>query len=524
MKATGLFFFFLLSITVHSQTWERILGLSNRQETFCQLTESYDKGFLILGRLNDYADSKTWIVKTDINGNVIYDFILGTNNGYNQLSIPEYIYPTSDGGFIVCESFSSDIGIIKMDACGNLEWCKHFSNPDIAWGVKVYQTDDGGYVMLTQGFESYPYYNKSDIHLFRFDEGGNTLWIQPYAERSVHPLIGQNYSADFIITSEGDYFIVGGCGWIDTISGASISKGLSVGAESSGHEKWASVLKENDYSGYLSINSLAQKNTGDFYLGSAFTNGISIPTLVVADSEGNYIYDTILAIPEIDGKVASENLHYPTFFHDDRLFALSQMKDDPYEFPSCIAIHELDTLGGWINSFMNPEATWPFSFIKTFNDKFLIGSTSTNYQDIVLMKLTDSLVYDDLYPFPLNYDYLCPDPIVSRTIDLTDCEVIVNVEDIPTRKEYNARISLIPITSAPNPAKDYIRFLLENTEHHRNIRIVCYDIFGKQMAEFPINSGVNETGLSISGWRHGLYMAVVYSGNKQMGKAKFVVE
>jgi hypothetical protein len=122
------------------------------------------------------------------------------------------------------------------------------------------------------------------------------------------------------------------------------------------------------------------------------------------------------------------------------------------------------------------------------------------------------------------YDYLCPDPIVSKTIDLTDCEVIVNVEDIPTRKEYNARISLIPITTAPNPAKDYVRFLLENTEHHKNIRVVCYDIFGKQLAAMEVNSGVNETGLSISGWRHGLYMAVVYSGNKQMGKARFVVE
>jgi len=122
------------------------------------------------------------------------------------------------------------------------------------------------------------------------------------------------------------------------------------------------------------------------------------------------------------------------------------------------------------------------------------------------------------------YDYLCPDPIVSKTIDLSDCEVIVNVEDIPTRKEYNARISLIPITPAPNPARDYVRFLLENTEYHRNIRVICYDIYGRQMAELPVNSGVNETGLSISGWRPGLYMAVVYSGNKQMGKGRFVVE
>jgi hypothetical protein len=49
-------------------------------------------------------------------------------------------------------------------------------------------------------------------------------------------------------------------------------------------------------------------------------------------------------------------------------------------------------------------------------------------------------------------------------------------------------------------------------------------MFGRQLAELPVNSGINEASLSISNWRPGLYMAVVYSGIKQMGKAKFVVE
>jgi hypothetical protein len=267
-----------------------------------------------------------------------------------------------------------------------------------------------------------------------------------------------------------------------------------------------------------------EKNSGNFYMGSSGYNENWVPGLLVADSSGVIIHDSIPAIPQSDGKIAIYNLFYPTFFQENRLFAMSQMADDEWGLNECIAIHEIDTLGGWINSFMMPEATWPYTFIKTFNNRFIVGGTSQDRQDIILFKLTDSLEYDEPFPFILNYDYLCPDPIVSKTIDLSDCEVIVNVEDIPTRKEYNARISLIPITPAPNPAKDFVRFLLENTEHHKNIRVVCYDIFGRQMAEIPVNSGVNETGLSISGWRPGLYMAVVYSGNKQMGKARFVVE
>jgi hypothetical protein len=91
-----------------------------------------------------------------------------------------------------------------------------------------------------------------------------------------------------------------------------------------------------------------------------------------------------------------------------------------------------------------------------------VQSVGSEYdQDIILMKFNTSLEYDSIYTAPREYDYLCPDPIVSKTIDLTDCEVIVNVEDIPTRKEYYARISLIPITPAPNPAKDFVPFCLK---------------------------------------------------------------
>ena len=140
------------------------------------------------------------------------------------------------------------------------------------------------------------------------------------------------------------------------------------------------------------------------------------------------------------------------------------------------------------------------------------------------MKFNKQLEYDSIYTQPRQYDYLCPDSIVSKIVELTDCEVIVGMENIPNRKQYYDRISRIPITPAPNPASENIRFLLENTEHHRDLRLVCYDIYGRQMATVKINAGTNETGLSIGNWRSGLYMAVVYSGNIQMGKTRFVVQ
>ncbi|GAP42046.1 protein containing Por secretion system C-terminal sorting domain [Lentimicrobium saccharophilum] len=528
MRKILLLLLLILNQFCFSQNWERVLGLSNRQEVFSHIAESYDRGYLILGRLNDYPDSRSWIVKTDINGNILYDFILGTGMGVSQRNIPECLLSTQDGGFIVSGSFtntgSTDIGIMKFDPCGNLEWCLHFANPDIAWGQKIIQTPDGGYTMLAHGFERYPSITKSDLSLFRLDANGNILWIQPYAERIIHPLISDSHGNDFIITSDGDYYIVGSCGWIDTVSGASITKGIIIGADSLRNEKWISILTGEEFEGYISIASLVEKNTGNFYLGSGYTNGNTNPTLLIADSLGVILLDSIPLIPDFGEYVPSNNLFGLTFFNDDRLFTMTQMSDHPFGITGCIAIHELDTLGGWVNSFIETEATWPFAFVKTSDDRFLIGATSLEYQDIILIKLTDSLKYDTQYPFALDHDYLCPEPIVSKTIDLSSCEVIVDVKDIPTRKEYEARVSLIPITPAPNPAGDYVRFLLENTEYHSKIRVVCYDIQGRQLAELPVNSGIHETGLDVSRWRPGMYMAVVYAGNKQMGKARFVVE
>jgi len=114
----------------HSQTWERIYGLNNVSEDLKFLNKSYDDGFLLIGGRYYYPDTKGYILKVDVNGNLLYELKLGTGTGLSQSNYPSYIESTSDGGMIICGShdyFSpNDIGITKLDACGNLEWCKTF--------------------------------------------------------------------------------------------------------------------------------------------------------------------------------------------------------------------------------------------------------------------------------------------------------------------------------------------------------------------------------------------------------------
>ena len=535
MKIHIVIFLFLISHQLKAQNWERVFGESGRRENFRNLNITYDQGFLLLGSRDYYPDTRGWIIKTDINGNTLYEISIGTGTGLSQGNYPSYIEPTNDGGFIVCGSHDrwtvNDIGITKHNACGDLEWCKIFRTDDCPdWGIEIQQLQDGGYIMVTIGHGGLV--NNPKIHLFRFSSTGELLWKEPYALTANHPYLSYNEPYDLVVTPDEDFFISGLCYWCDDsletggINNPCRLKAMGIFADSSRQEQWVSVYNATDTLDYSDAGWSTQKGSGNFYIGAINRSIGYSPSLLVIDSLGNYIHDSMPQFPMVGNKWVEGFMVNPCFTSDGRLFTNIQYADSTNFYPGWFGLHELDSLGGWHNSFMHPDAHHESRMILTSDEKILAGAVvgSGLDQDMILMKFNTSLEYDSIYTTPKVYDYLCPDPIVSKTIDLSDCEVIVNVEDIPTRKEYYARISLIPITPAPNPAKDYVRFLLENTEHHKNIRVVCYDIYGKQLAQMSVNSGVNETGLSIAGWRPGLYMAVVYSGNKQMGKARFVVE
>ena len=520
---------------INAQNWERVFGNADRRENFRNLNKTYDQGYLILGSRDYYPDTRGWVIKTNINGNLLYDITIGTGTGLSQGNYPSFIEPTSDGGFILCGSHdrwtANDIGVTKHNACGELEWCKIFrtnNRPD--WGTEILQLPDGGYIMLTHQYNVTD--NNPKIHLFRFNNAGEVLWIEPYALTENHPFIDNNGAYDLVLTAKGDYFMSGYCYWCDDsiANGGPIPcrlKAFGILADSNRTEQWVSAYRDTLQDQYSDAGWSTQKGSGNFYIGAVDrSTGFNSPTLLVLDSLGNFIHDSIPQIPMVGNKWVSGFMVNPSFTADGRLYTNIKYSDSTNYFPGWFGLHELDSLGGWHNSFIHPTAHAESRIIVTDDDKILAGAVvgSGLNQDIILMKFNENLEYDSIYTVPRVYDYLCPDPIVSKTIDLSDCDVIVNVEDIPTRKEYEARINLIPITPAPNPAKDHIRFLLENTEYHKNIRVICYDIYGRQLAELHVNSGVNETGLSISGWRPGLYMAVVYSGNRQMGKARYAVE
>lgn len=291
MKTYLLFFLLLLSHILIAQSWERIFGLSNRNEVFQNLNESYDGGYFVLGGCNYYPNTRGWIIKTDINGNLLYELSIGTGTGLSQGNFPVHIEPTSDGGFIVCGSHDrwtlNDIGVTKHNACGDLEWCKIFrtDGPDMFdWGVKILQLPDGGYIMLTQGYASNT--NNTKIHLFRFDSTGEVLWIEPYALTANHPYIDNNGAYDLLVNASGDYFISGSCYWCDDSvatggwNNVCRLKSLALMADSSRAEQWVSVFRDTLRDQYSSARFATERN-GKFYVGANYRINGEFPVMLL---------------------------------------------------------------------------------------------------------------------------------------------------------------------------------------------------------------------------------------------------
>lgn len=82
------------------QDWIRIYG--EGQSALCRdVIEDYDKGYIISGMISNYRFA--WILKTDINGQTLWDKRFGT--GLYQVWTRN-IEKTADGGYIFCGTWT----------------------------------------------------------------------------------------------------------------------------------------------------------------------------------------------------------------------------------------------------------------------------------------------------------------------------------------------------------------------------------------------------------------------------------
>ncbi len=141
--------------------WKKAYGGSGEDWAY-DAQQATDGGYIITGytESNDgdvsgnHGGKDVWVLKLDLNGDVLWQKCLGGSNSDEAWSIQI----TQDQGYILaCRSSSTDgdvtgnhgsfdYWVVKLDGTGEIEWQKSLGGSNFDFGYTVSPTSDGGYI------------------------------------------------------------------------------------------------------------------------------------------------------------------------------------------------------------------------------------------------------------------------------------------------------------------------------------------------------------------------------------------
>lgn len=242
MKSLKKLFLIVLFIScnqVFSQIWPKVY-LANQGTAPFSITKSYDKGYLIGGWFvtSDGFPINGLLLKTTINGDMLWQKRLGEyNDGTSVFDINQ----TSDGGYIIggsVEKYDSwgDPFIMKLNACGEKEWCRIYTVGKNRFDKTVsIKQIPGGYIAYV--FYGNELFSSDKLYVYRLDNNGDLLWQQQYGNTDSMMAGAEGY--DMTVTPDLKYLIGGFCYYPDSgTSGPRYLRPLIIQVDSMGNTAW----------------------------------------------------------------------------------------------------------------------------------------------------------------------------------------------------------------------------------------------------------------------------------------------
>jgi hypothetical protein len=205
-----------------NKLWDRSFGGSGEDVLF-SLQETTDRGFILGGySTNRAGGNKTsasfggydfWIVRTDANGNKLWDRSYGGANDDYLRTVKQ----TTDGGFILGgQSLSApggnktsalfgtnDFWVVRIDANGQSLWDRSYGGASADRLQDLQQTRDGGFILggvslsgNTTGNKTNVNYGLNDMWLVKIDPDGNILWQRSYGGTGNDELLSLEETTD----------------------------------------------------------------------------------------------------------------------------------------------------------------------------------------------------------------------------------------------------------------------------------------------------------------------------------------
>lgn len=144
--------------------WKKSLGGTGDDRATC-IVQTSDGGYAVAGYAENNNGDVTgnhggkdyWVIKMNSDGGVIY---WKKSFGGTYQELPQSIVQTSDGGYIIAGSSSSNDGnvtgnhgsddswIVKLNSTGDLQWQKALGGTKVDDASSIIQTADGGYLAV----------------------------------------------------------------------------------------------------------------------------------------------------------------------------------------------------------------------------------------------------------------------------------------------------------------------------------------------------------------------------------------
>ncbi|GAA4379709.1 hypothetical protein GCM10023186_17390 [Hymenobacter koreensis] len=212
--------------------WDQAYGGSG-PDYLTSLHQTADGGYIVGGYSGSgVGGDKTqpargitdyWVVKTDAQGNKLWDRTFGGNPAATHSSQLHHVEQTADGGYVLGgftsagaggdktepSKGSTDFWLIKLDDRGNKRWDRAYGGADSDLLLALRTTPDGGYILAgtsssaAGGDKSHPSRGAADYWLVKTDAQGQRQWDRTLGSAEY------DYARSVCLAPDGGY-IVGG--------------------------------------------------------------------------------------------------------------------------------------------------------------------------------------------------------------------------------------------------------------------------------------------------------------------------
>jgi len=527
---------------ISAQVWPRVyINPYSFSNPFC-VFETYDDGIAVLSviTVDEGVVTAGWLIKTDINGEILWERSLGSlTDYYSWFNMMEV---TQDSCFIFALSTKyadlypfgiySDAAFMKLNPCGELDWCTIINEPGIDnFGADVVETTDG-YVGIYNNYHpggGPPYSTENPNSLVKFNKNGQIQWELNYDD----PLLVIEDWWDLLLLRDSTFLITGIGDYYDTTLMQWFEKPLKINIDQNGNVLDYSIL-------YKSIDTI--NNASDYYtIESArellYSAGNTPPLFKTLRKQAIY-EDNPQFFPLSD---SISNAYSLSWMQDSTIVISGTMMNPNPWYDTRVEVQIVDTMGTILRSRrLLDNYTGPYYFVSTTHDNKILATGSAEENpygpmlNTMLFKITSTLE-DDVYdPTPRVYDYACHGGVAPHdTIGMEECDIVVSAEKLATLPD----VAVIEVYPNPVSGEFQVRLpefvairnnskglntALFQSNYQQNSTLQVFDLSGRFITEQKLTQGQMLAQFDASRWAPGMYLLRLVYKDKTVGSAKVV--